>query len=55
MKASEVQEEVFLKCGNCGKTFKTTQGLKDHCDEALWNLPKSHKYRCDKCDYQKPQ
>ena len=31
-KAFEVLEEVFEKCDNCGKNFKTTQGLKDHCD-----------------------
>ena len=34
MKASEVLEEVFVKCDNCGKNFKTTQRLKDHCDQA---------------------
>ena len=34
MKASEVLEEVFVKCDNCGENFKTTQDLKDHCDQA---------------------
>ena len=33
MKASEILEEVFVKCDNCGENFKTTQGLKDHCDQ----------------------
>ena len=27
MKASEILEEVFIKSVNCGKNFKTTQGL----------------------------
>lgn len=34
MKASEVLEEVFVKCDNCGENFKTTQDLKDRCDQA---------------------
>ena len=33
MKVSEVLEEIFVKCDNCGENFKTTQGLKDHCDQ----------------------
>ena len=41
MKAAEVLEEVFLKCDNRGKNFKTTQGLKYHCDQAHHNLPKN--------------
>ena len=52
MKASAVLEEVFVKCDHCGKNFKTAQGLKDHCDQAHQNLPKSHKYKCDQCNYQ---
>ena len=52
MKASEVLEEVFLKCDNCGKNFKTTQGLKDDYDQAHYNLPKTLKYKWDHCDYQ---
>ena len=40
MKASEVLKEVFLKCNNFGENFKTTQGLKDHCDQAHYELPK---------------
>ena len=55
MKAYEVLEEVFVKCDNSGENSKTTQGLKDHCDQAHQNLPKSHKYICGKCDYQKHQ
>ena len=51
MKASEVLEEVYVKCDNCGKNFKTTQGLKDHCDQAHHNLPKRQKYKCDQCNY----
>ena len=39
----------FVKCDNCGKNFKTTQCLKDHCDQAHQNLPKSHKHKCDQC------
>ena len=54
MKASEVIEEVFVSY-NCGKNFKTTQGLKDHCDQSHYNLPKCHEYRCEKCNYQKHQ
>ena len=42
MKASAVLEEVFVKCDHCGENFKTAQGLKDHCDQAHHNLPKSH-------------
>ena len=42
MKASAVLEEFFLKCDDCGKIFKTAQGLKDHHDQAHQNLPKSH-------------
>ena len=42
MKASAVLEEVFVKCDYCGKNFKTTQGLKDHCDQAHQDLQKSH-------------
>ena len=34
MKASEFLEEVFVKCDNCGENFKTTQDLKDRCDQA---------------------
>ena len=34
MTASKVLEEVFEKCDDCVKNFKTTQGLKDHCDQA---------------------
>ena len=34
MKASEVLEKVFVKCDNCGENFKTTQDLKDRCDQA---------------------
>ena len=52
IKASEFLEEVFVKYDNCGKNFKTTQCLKYHCDQAHKNLPKSHKYNCDQCDYQ---
>ena len=55
MKASEVLEEVFVKCDNCGQNFKTTQDLKDNCDQTHYNLPKSHKYSCDKCNYRKHQ
>ena len=44
MKASEVLEEAFVKCDNCGENFKTEHGFKDHCDQAHRNLPKSHKY-----------
>ena len=51
MKASEVVEEVFLKCDNCGKNF-TTQAWKDHCDQTHHNLLKFHKSKCDQCDYQ---
>ena len=47
IKASEALEEVFLKCDNCGKIFKTTQGLKEHCAQAHQNLPKNQKYKCD--------
>ena len=28
MNASEVLEEVFVKCDNCAKNFKTEQGFK---------------------------
>ena len=49
IKASEILEEVFIKCINCGEDFKTTQGLKNHCDQANL-LPKNHKYKCDQCD-----
>ena len=52
MKASTVLEEVFVNCDNCGKNIKTAKGLKDHCDQAHQNLPKSHKYKCDQCNYQ---
>ena len=52
MRASTVLEEVFVKWDNCGKNFKTAQGLKDHCDQAHQNLPKNHKYKCDQCKYQ---
>ena len=55
MKDPEVLEEGFVKCDNCGKNFETTQGLKDHFDQAHYNLQKSHKYRCNKWDYQKHQ
>ena len=55
MKSCEVLEEVFVKWDNCGENFKTTQGFKDHCDQAHQNLPKSYEYSCDKCDYQKHQ
>ena len=48
-KASEILEEVFIKCVNCGENFKTTQGLKDHCDQVHHNLPKNDKYKCDQC------
>ena len=34
MKASEVLKEVFVKCDNNGENFKTTQDLKDRCDQA---------------------
>ena len=51
MIASAVLEEVFVKCDNCGKNFKTTQGLKDHYDQAHQNLPKSHKYKGDHSVY----
>ena len=51
-KASEFLEEVFVKCDNCGEIFKTTQCLKDYCDHAHQSFPKSHKYKCDQCDYQ---
>ena len=44
MKASEVLEEVFAKCHNCGKNFKIEQGFRDHCDKAHQNWPNSHKY-----------
>ena len=44
MKASAVLEEVFVKCD---QKFKTAQGLKDHCDQAYQNLPKSQKYTGD--------
>ena len=50
-KASEVLEEVYLKCDNCGKNF-TSQGLKDHCDQTLHNLPKFHQSKCYQCNYQ---
>ena len=53
MKASAVLEEVFVNCDNCGKNIKTAQGLKDHCDQAHQYLPKSHKYKCGQCNYQK--
>ena len=52
MRISAVLEEVFVKCDNYGKNFKTAQGLKDHCDQAHQNLPKSHKCKCDQCKYQ---
>ena len=52
MKASEFLQEVFIKYDSCGKNFKTTQCLKDHCDQAHQNLPKKHKHKCDQCDYQ---
>ena len=52
MKASAVLEEVFVKCDNCCKNFKTAQGLKDHCDQAHQNLPTSHKYKGDHSVYQ---
>ena len=44
MKASEVLEEVFAECHNCGRNFKTEQGFKELCDKAHQNLPNSHKY-----------
>ena len=50
MKASEILEEVFIKCVNWGENFKTTQGLKDHYDQAHNNLPKNQKYKCEQCD-----
>ena len=50
IKASEILEEVFIKCVNCWENFKTSQGLKDHCDQAHHNLPKNHKYKYDQCD-----
>ena len=40
IKASEILEEILIKCVNCGENFKTTQGLKDHCDQTHHNLPK---------------
>ena len=43
MKASEVLEEVFLNCDNCGENFKTTQRLKDHFDQGHHNLTKIKK------------
>ena len=52
MRASAVLEEVFVKCDNCGENFKTAKGFKDHCDQAHQSLPKSHKYKCDQCNYQ---
>ena len=45
-KAFAVLEEE-VNCDNCGKNIKTAQGLKEHCDRAHQNLPKSHKYKCD--------
>ena len=45
IKAYAVLEEVFVKCDNFGKNFKTAQG--DHCDQAHQNLPKSYKYKCN--------
>ena len=50
MKASEILEKVFIKCVNCGENFKTTQGLKDYCDQAYYNLPKNYKQKCDQCN-----
>ena len=47
-KSFEILEEVFIKCDN----FKTTQGLRDHCDQAHNNLPINQKYKCDKFDLQ---
>ena len=44
MKASDVIEEIFVS-DNCGKNFKTTQGLKDQCDQSHQNLPNWHKYQ----------
>ena len=44
MNPSEVLEEVFAKCHNCGRNFKTEQGFTDHCDKANQNLPNSQKY-----------
>ena len=38
MRASAVLEEVFVKCDNCGKKFKTAPGLTDYCDQAHQNL-----------------
>ena len=52
MKASAVLEEVLVNCDNCGKNIKTAQGFKDHSEQAHQNLPKSHKYKCDQCNYQ---
>ena len=43
IKASEVLEEVFLKCDNWGENFKTKPGFKDHRDQAHPNLPNLHK------------
>ena len=37
MKGSEILEELIIKCVNYGENFKTTQGLKDHCDQAHHN------------------
>ena len=37
MKASEVLEEVFVKCDNCDENLKSTQDLKDCCDQANLN------------------
>ena len=51
-KASEVLEEVFVKCDNYGVNFKTEEDLNDNCDQAHQNLPKSHKCKCDQCNYQ---
>ena len=52
MKASAVLDEVFVKCDRFGENFKTAQGLKDHCDQAHQNLPKSHQYKGDHSIYQ---
>ena len=52
MKASAVLEEVFVKCDLCGEKFKTAQGLKDHCDQAHQNLPKSHLHKGEHSVYQ---